>query len=257
MDPYKLLGVAYTATDAEIKKAYHALAKAYHPDNFADDPVKGELANRKMREINEAYERILADRERGIRGPSAYAAPPPPQNRPSAPTGRAEEPHYKYRESDYERPSRAERAEERRRRKEAERTAAEARYRPRSVWEEAGQEAPRTFVGYRRVREMINEESYMAALGELSRVAMAERSAEWHYLAGLAHLGCRHLHDALVEVEIACRTDKKNEEYRRARDEMRRTVAGSTARPEKKKRRGLLSSLWQGILAALGLDDDT
>ena len=39
-DPYKLLGVDYEATDQEIKKAYHALARKYHPDNFADDPVR-------------------------------------------------------------------------------------------------------------------------------------------------------------------------------------------------------------------------
>ncbi len=248
MDPYKILGVAYTATDAEVKKAYHALAKEYHPDNFADDPVKGELANRKMREINEAYERIVADRERGIRGPAAYAAPPPPPPPPrstatAAPTGG---PTF-----------RRDRAEERHRRKEAERTAAEARFRPKNVWEETGQDAPRGFVGYWRVREMINEESYFAALGELARVPMGSREAEWHYLSGLAHLGCRHMHDAMVEVELACRYDKRNEEYRKTRDEMKRTIAGREPRSTKGKRRGLLASLWRGVLSALGLDDDT
>lgn len=247
MDPYKILGVAYAATDAEIKKAYHALAKEYHPDNFADDPVKGELANRKMREINEAYERIVSDRERGIRGPAAYAAPsPPPPPRPSEPN-RTED-------GDEEPLSRA---EERRRRKEAERRAAEARFRPRNVWEETGQEAPRAFVGYHRVREMINEGHYHAALGELTRVSPDSRVAEWHYLSGLAHLGCRHMHEALTEVELACRRDKHNEEYQATCDEMKRTIAGSRQAPAPRKRRGLLAKLWRSVLAALGLDDDT
>ena len=40
IDPYKLLGVDYEADDAQIKKAYHALARRYHPDRFADDPVR-------------------------------------------------------------------------------------------------------------------------------------------------------------------------------------------------------------------------
>jgi DnaJ-class molecular chaperone len=31
-DYYKMLGVARTAKDTEIKKAFHNLAKKYHPD---------------------------------------------------------------------------------------------------------------------------------------------------------------------------------------------------------------------------------
>ena len=48
-DPYKILDVDYEASDVEIKKAYHALARKYHPDNFASDPKMGEIATRKMR----------------------------------------------------------------------------------------------------------------------------------------------------------------------------------------------------------------
>lgn len=56
-DPYKVLGVSSDATDDEIKKAYRALVKQYHPDNYADNPL-ADLAAEKMKEINEAYSEI-------------------------------------------------------------------------------------------------------------------------------------------------------------------------------------------------------
>ena len=56
-DPYKVLGVPETATDAEVKKAYLNLARKYHPDNYHDNPL-ADLAQEKMKEINAAYEQI-------------------------------------------------------------------------------------------------------------------------------------------------------------------------------------------------------
>ena len=53
-DPYKILGVSRDASDEEIKKAYRALAKKYHPDR---NPGDAEAA-RKMQQINDAYEAI-------------------------------------------------------------------------------------------------------------------------------------------------------------------------------------------------------
>ncbi len=57
-DPYDVLGVLRDASDEEIKKAYHELAKRYHPDNFAEDSMK-KLAEEKMKEINEAYNTLM------------------------------------------------------------------------------------------------------------------------------------------------------------------------------------------------------
>lgn len=63
-DPYKVLGVSPNATDGEIKKAYRALVKQYHPDNYADNPL-ADLAAEKMKEINEAYAEIQQSRAGG------------------------------------------------------------------------------------------------------------------------------------------------------------------------------------------------
>ena len=64
-NPYDVLRVDKNATDEEIKKAYHSLARKYHPDNYSSNPDMAELANEKMKEINEAYEAIKKMREGG------------------------------------------------------------------------------------------------------------------------------------------------------------------------------------------------
>ncbi len=63
-DPYEVLGVARGADDDEIKKAYRALAKKYHPDAYAGNPLS-DLAAEKMKEINEAYDEIQKARAGG------------------------------------------------------------------------------------------------------------------------------------------------------------------------------------------------
>ena len=56
-NPYEVLGVSENASDEEIKAAYRKLAKKYHPDNYADSPL-ADVAEQKMKEINEAYDTI-------------------------------------------------------------------------------------------------------------------------------------------------------------------------------------------------------
>ncbi len=62
-DPYQVLGVSPSASDEEVKTAYRNLAKKYHPDKYANSPL-AETASEKMKEINEAYDRILDERKR-------------------------------------------------------------------------------------------------------------------------------------------------------------------------------------------------
>lgn len=71
-DPYSVLGVSSGASDDEIKKAYRELARKYHPDNYQDNPL-ADLAEEKMKAINEAYEAIQRMREGGhSTGQSGY-----------------------------------------------------------------------------------------------------------------------------------------------------------------------------------------
>ena len=63
-DPYKVLGVSPSASDEDVKKAYLALARKYHPDKYTDTDL-ADLAAEKMKEVNAAYDAIRAMREKG------------------------------------------------------------------------------------------------------------------------------------------------------------------------------------------------
>jgi molecular chaperone DnaJ len=63
-NPYVVLGLKPGASEDEIKAAYRELVKKYHPDRYQDNPLN-DLAEEKMREINEAYETLTA----GAKGP--------------------------------------------------------------------------------------------------------------------------------------------------------------------------------------------
>lgn len=56
-DPYSTLGVAKTASEAEIKSAYRKLAKELHPDKNKDNPK----ASEKFSDVTKAYD-LLSDK---------------------------------------------------------------------------------------------------------------------------------------------------------------------------------------------------
>lgn len=75
-DPYETLGIAPTASDAEVRRAYHRLAKLHHPDrNGGSEP-----AARRFSEIQAAHSLVLRLRREGLART---------EDRPHAPTGGA------------------------------------------------------------------------------------------------------------------------------------------------------------------------
>lgn len=63
-DPYRVLGIERNATDEEIKKAYRALSRKYHPDANVNNPNKAQ-AEEKFKEIQQAYNQIMKEKEQG------------------------------------------------------------------------------------------------------------------------------------------------------------------------------------------------
>lgn len=163
-DPYKVLGVSSNATDDEIKKAYRALVKQYHPDNYADNPLAN-LAADKMKEINEAYSEIQKLRSGGGGSSSVGGSSYSGGNAGSGELGRA--------------------------------------------------------------RQLINAGRAGEAEILLNRIPVGERTAEWHFLKGVVLYRNGWVQDARTEIEMACRMDPYNNEYRSFQQRMNSTAAQS------------------------------
>ena len=160
-DPYKVLGVAPTASDDEIKKAYRALARKYHPDKYRDSDL-ADLASEKMKEVNAAYEQIQEMRKNGggqySSNNGGYYSSGSPQ--------------------------------------------------------------------YNEIRRFISSGNVGAAEQRLLSVLEGDRTAEWNYLYGCVLVKKGHFVDAQRYFDIACSMDPYNQEYRTAREQLRRQASG-------------------------------
>lgn len=163
-DPYKVLGVSSNATDDEIKKAYRALVKQYHPDNYTNNPL-ADLAAEKMKEINEAYSEIQKIRSGGGSSGSSSGNSYSGGGTSSGEMG--------------------------------------------------------------RVRQLINAGRGNEAEILLNRIPVGERTAEWHFLKGVVLYRNGWVQDARSEIEMACRMDPYNNEYRAFQQRMNSSAAQS------------------------------
>lgn len=67
-DPYKVLGISRTASDADIKKAYRKLVRELHPDQLIAKGLPKEFvsrANNRLAAVNTAYDQI--EKQRGMK----------------------------------------------------------------------------------------------------------------------------------------------------------------------------------------------
>lgn len=67
MDPYAVLGVPATASDADVRQAYRRKMSKYHPDKLQGHGVAGDtlkVAEEKVRQVRAAYDQIEKQRGR-------------------------------------------------------------------------------------------------------------------------------------------------------------------------------------------------
>lgn len=168
-DPYKVLGVAPDASDDEVKKAYRALARKYHPDKYRDSDL-ADLASEKMKEVNAAYEEIQNMRKNG--GASSGSSG--------------------------------------------------AGYGGYSTGTSSASGNPR----FNEIRRLINANNVPEAERRLYEFHEGDRGAEWNFLFGCVLIKKGQFVDAQRYFDIACSMDPYNNEYKAARENLRRRASG-------------------------------
>lgn len=186
-DPYKVLGVPPTASDDEIQKAYRRLVKKYHPDVNPGD----ENAERKMREINAAYDQIRNIRE----GKASYGQNGSPYGGAgqSGPNGGG--------------------------------------YYGGFSWEDifgsgfggygGGYSSQEDTNELTAARNYINAGHYREALNVLNSVDSSHRNARWYYFHALANYGLGNRIEAMSDAEQAARMEPNNMEYQQLLSRMK------------------------------------
>ncbi len=192
-DPYRVLGVASNATDEEIKKAYRALSKKYHPDANLDNPV---LAEQKFKEVQEAYRNITEMRERGTYGPmGGYGQGYGTSGQGYGTSGNGNP--FGYGAAGYGQD-----------------------YRRGSAFDDffgtwqraAGQQEETTDM--QAARNYINAGEHQSALNVLNRIEEYSRTARWYYYSAVANSGLGNNAIALEYAERAAGLEPDNMEYR-------------------------------------------
>jgi len=177
-NPYEVLGLKPGATQEEIKTAYRELVKKYHPDRYQDNPLS-DLAEEKIREINEAYETLMA----GAKGPKNRGGT---QYGPGSSRGYNGGPAYggsAYDSGAYG-----------------------------SGYDSSGQFASGGDEEYREVRESIDRGDLRDAEVRLGR--MGGRNAEWYYLFGVLNIRRGWYNEGVQGLQTAVSMEPQNFEYR-------------------------------------------
>lgn len=186
-DPYQVLGVSPTASDDEVKKAYRALCKRYHPDANVGKPDAAQ-AEKKFMEVQQAYEEIMHRRQGGgQRAGSGYNGPQ--QQRP--PQGGYDDPFSTFWDAGGY----------------GQQYGGYGQY---GGYQQAQQEST---IEMRAAKNYIDTGHYAEALNALGSVPPGKRNARWYFLSALAQNGLHNNAQAMEYARQAVSMEPGNMQY--------------------------------------------
>ena len=200
-DPYQVLGVSRDAPEEEIKKAYRALAKKYHPDMNPGNKA----AEEKFKEVNEAYDIIQNPskyRRQGFggygSGYSGYSGSTGNSGETGGYGGFGFDPFSWF-------------------------TGFGNMYGSRTYYDTSPHEAPEDSQQVRDAISYINRGEHAQAKVILNSMGEDLRNGRWHYLMSLVHYGSGDVSAAVTEISIAVNMDPNNMVYRQLYQRMSRS----------------------------------
>ena len=196
-DPYKVLGIKHGASYDEIKKSYRELAKKYHPDRYQNNPLS-DLAEEKMREINDAYDTLMKNAGGNYQYQSYSEQSYENSNASQGPYG-----------GQYQRQQQSKSQSTNNQRQQQ--SKSQNQYAPDS---ELAQ----------RVRAYINSGNLVEAQKYLDR--MKNRDASWYYLQGLIFLRKGWYDRGYTNIQKASNMEPSNYEYRNALNNLNQQASG-------------------------------
>ena len=202
MDPYEVLGLSPGASDDEVKKAYRALAKKYHPDANPGDKV----AEQKMKDINAAYDMIINKKYKASSGNPFTGGGQSQSYYGSSRTGQGPQQGYaEYADEDpfdfsgfgfgpfsaffYGDPN------------------AQTGY--TNAYASGAGDTP----DLARARERILARDYAGALRVLNAIQLRDRNARWYYYSAIANEGAGNRIQARQDAAKAVQIEPGNSEY--------------------------------------------
>lgn len=188
-DPYEVLGVSRSASDDDIKKAYRAKCKRWHPDLNPNDPT----AEEHFKEVQAAYDAIT----KGETGPQAGGNPYGAYSQQSygSQQGYSQQSYGGFNGFDGFDPFGFGFG------------FGGSSYQQQSGASYSGSDTPEM----QAARNFIVNRRYAEARRVLDGMSM--RSARWYYLSSLANQGLGNSIDALQDARRAVQLDPNNAEY--------------------------------------------
>ena len=221
-DPFKVLGVASDCSDADLKKAYRDKSKKWHPDQ---NPDNEEYAEKRFKEVQEAYRQIQDARQRGT---SAYG------NAGGAPYGgrgygqqNQQGPYQQNQQGAYQQGAYQQNQQGPYQQSQSQQNGYQSQrgYADYGTYndffnqwfaysqQKRQQEAQAEFNEEQAARNYINNRAFREALNTLNNTSLNKRGASWYYYSAVANSGIGNNVTALEHAKRAADMEPNNPEY--------------------------------------------